>query len=37
MIEKRRAQSAYLHREPSPDIEISEADIFGGDDSYQAQ
>ncbi|KAI9594718.1 hypothetical protein BDF19DRAFT_443426 [Syncephalis fuscata] len=37
MIEKRRARSAYLHREPSPDVELSESDLMGGGDSYQAQ
>ncbi|RKP06569.1 hypothetical protein THASP1DRAFT_31623, partial [Thamnocephalis sphaerospora] len=36
MIEKRRAQSAYLHREPSPDVELPESDLMGGGDSYQA-
>ncbi|RKP27983.1 hypothetical protein SYNPS1DRAFT_26392 [Syncephalis pseudoplumigaleata] len=36
MIEKRRARSAYLHREPSPDPELPEADLMGGGDSYQA-
>ncbi|KAI8058524.1 hypothetical protein BDF22DRAFT_739937 [Syncephalis plumigaleata] len=36
MLEKRRARSAYLHREPSPDPELPESDLMGDDDSYQA-
>ncbi|KAG2231815.1 hypothetical protein BDF21DRAFT_416265 [Thamnidium elegans] len=31
-IAKKRALNAYHKREPSPDIELSEADLMGGDD-----
>ncbi|KAI9248945.1 hypothetical protein EDC94DRAFT_624467 [Helicostylum pulchrum] len=31
-IAKKRALNAYHKREPSPDVELSEADLMGGDD-----
>ncbi|KAI9004813.1 hypothetical protein CLU79DRAFT_782670 [Phycomyces nitens] len=32
MIEKRKAMNAFHKRERSPDVELSEADLMGGDD-----
>lgn len=34
-MEKRRTQSAYLHREKSPDGEINDRDLMGGNDYKQ--
>jgi hypothetical protein len=35
-IAKKRALNAYHKREKSPDVELSEADLMGGDD-FQAR
>lgn len=36
-LAKRRAMNAYHKRERSPDVELSEADIYGGGDSFEAR
>ncbi len=32
MIEKKKAKNAYNRREVSPDVELSDRDLMGGDD-----
>ena len=36
-IAKRRATNAYHKRERSPDVELTEADIYGGGDDFKAR
>ncbi|KAI0241116.1 hypothetical protein L0F63_006673 [Massospora cicadina] len=36
MLERKRAKGAYAHRERSPDVELADADLLGGDDFNSA-